>query len=208
MTIKKKLGLGIASAALGLSLIGGGTFAYFNDIETSENSFTAGTLDLALNPNPIHENVGNLKPGDTILRNFSLQNSGSLDIQSVLLKTAYTVTDANGDNGNVDFGDHVRVNFLQNEGHPEWWLDDDSYTVVASKTLKELSTMNPDDLAVELEDVLWWDYEQDGIPSGGSDNLTIQYEFVDNNADQNIFQGDSLNLTFEFEAEQEAGEAK
>ena len=38
MGIKKKLGLGVASAALGLSLIGGGTFAYFNDIATASQS--------------------------------------------------------------------------------------------------------------------------------------------------------------------------
>ena len=31
MSIKKKLGLGVASAALGLSLIGSGTYAYFSD---------------------------------------------------------------------------------------------------------------------------------------------------------------------------------
>ena len=46
MGIKKKLGLGVASAALGLSLIGGGTWAAFNDAATINNHFAAGTLDL------------------------------------------------------------------------------------------------------------------------------------------------------------------
>ncbi|MCL6570669.1 MAG: M73 family metallopeptidase, partial [Bacillus sp. (in: Bacteria)] len=32
MSIKRKLGMGAASAALGLSLIGGGTWAAFNDM--------------------------------------------------------------------------------------------------------------------------------------------------------------------------------
>ena len=50
MSLKKKLGLGIASAVLGISLIGGGTFAYFSDTEVSNNTFAAGTLDLAVNP--------------------------------------------------------------------------------------------------------------------------------------------------------------
>ncbi|MCU5397508.1 CalY family protein, partial [Bacillus toyonensis] len=31
MSLKKKLGVGVVSAALGLSLIGGGTYAYFSD---------------------------------------------------------------------------------------------------------------------------------------------------------------------------------
>ena len=35
MSLKKKLGLGIATAALGMSLVGGGTYAYFNDVETN-----------------------------------------------------------------------------------------------------------------------------------------------------------------------------
>ncbi|MGR9633880.1 TasA family protein [Bacillus cereus] len=31
MTLKKKLGMGIASAVLGAALVGGGTFAFFSD---------------------------------------------------------------------------------------------------------------------------------------------------------------------------------
>ena len=53
MTIKKKLGLSVATAALGLSLIGGGTYAYFSDQEVTQNTFAAGTLDLAINPTTI-----------------------------------------------------------------------------------------------------------------------------------------------------------
>lgn len=207
MSLKKKLGMGLASAALGIALVGGGTFAYFSDTETSNNVFAAGTLDLAVNPSTIID-VKDIKPGDWMNRTFNLKNSGSLDIAKVLLDTSYTVTDAKGDNGNADFGEHIVVNFLKNDGHPEYWGDDDSYTVVYKKTLKQLSNMTPDDLAVELEDVLWWDYEQDGIPAGGTDHMRVQFEFKDNGQDQNIFQGDSLKLEWKFTAEQEAGESR
>lgn len=54
--------MGVASAALGLSLIGGGTFAYFSDKEVSNNTFAAGTLDLTLDPKTL-VNIENLKPG-------------------------------------------------------------------------------------------------------------------------------------------------
>ncbi|PHD39103.1 cell division protein FtsN, partial [Bacillus toyonensis] len=47
MSLKKKLGVGVVSAALGLSLIGGGTYAYFSDQVVTNNSFAVGTLDLA-----------------------------------------------------------------------------------------------------------------------------------------------------------------
>ncbi|WP_312503886.1 TasA family protein, partial [Bacillus luti] len=69
MSLKKKLGMSVASAALGLSLIGGGTFAYFSDKEVSENTFAAGTLDLSIDPQVIID-VDKIKPGDQIERDF------------------------------------------------------------------------------------------------------------------------------------------
>lgn len=48
--MKKILGLTIA-VVLVIGLVAGGTFAYFSDIETTtENVFTAGTIDISLNP--------------------------------------------------------------------------------------------------------------------------------------------------------------
>ena len=87
--MKKKLGLGVASAALGLSLIGGGTFAYFNDTATVNNQFAAGTLDLDVvkgGDGEINFDLRNMKPGDTAKRYFILENSGSLSIKDVMLK--------------------------------------------------------------------------------------------------------------------------
>jgi spore coat-associated protein N len=89
MSIKKKLGLGIASAAIGLSLIGGGTWAAFNDTATINNHFAAGTLDLVVGKVNAAANfdLGNMKPGDSVKRVFTLNNAGSLAIKEVLLNT-------------------------------------------------------------------------------------------------------------------------
>ena len=38
MSIKKKLAMGIATGALAVSMIGGGTYAYFSDSETNNSS--------------------------------------------------------------------------------------------------------------------------------------------------------------------------
>ncbi|MBH9967985.1 TasA family protein [[Bacillus] enclensis] len=87
MSIKKKLGLGVASAALGISLVGGGTWAAFNDTATINNHFAAGTLDLEVgkvNAAPNFD-LGNMKPGDSVKRVFTLNNVGSLAIKEVLL---------------------------------------------------------------------------------------------------------------------------
>jgi spore coat-associated protein N len=204
MSLKKKLGLGLASAALGISLVGGGTFAYFNDVETSNNSFAAGTLDLTLNPTEMF-NISNMKPGDRMFKRFSLKNDGSLNIKDVLLSTDYTVTDANSNN-TQDFGNHIEVTFLEYEG--EWdgttpldqWDDQIGDQIVTKMTLKELSNLKPADLAT-VANLL-----PDGsLGSGDTVYLTVQLKFLDNGKDQNQFQGDSLALKWDFTANQEAG---
>ncbi|MBM7553662.1 CalY family protein [Thalassobacillus pellis] len=197
MSIKKKLGMGVMTAAMGLSLIGGGTYAYFSDSAEASGSFAAGTLDLSADPTTIID-VENLKPGDTMLRSFDLVNGGTLDIASINLDTSYTVTDANGNNVD-DFGKHIRVNFLINADK----LD----VPIFSTTLNELQSMSPD--VIEGNIFGAWFAERGGnLAAGTSDKLYVQYEFVDNGQDQNQFQGDSLELKWTFEGKQGAGEAR
>jgi spore coat-associated protein N len=88
MSIKKRLGLGAMSAVMGLSLIGTGTWAAFNDIESVEAKVGAGELNLnlaELNNGPINFEISNLKPGDFMTRNIVLQNTGTLAIKDVLM---------------------------------------------------------------------------------------------------------------------------
>ncbi|WP_017796438.1 CalY family protein [Oceanobacillus kimchii] len=195
MDIKKKLGTGIASAVLGLTLIGGGTYAYFSDSVTTNNTFAAGTIDLGMDPTEIIS-VDNIKPGDVITRDFELQNNGTLDIEKVLLDTDYTVVDANGDNSE-DFGDHIRVEFLYNADK----LDE----VIYETTLAELKEMTPE--AVN-ENVFYPLLGEQGLPVDSIDDLVVQFQFVDNGEDQNQFQGDSLELSWTFTALQTEGEDK
>ncbi|WP_369900546.1 TasA family protein [Bacillus manliponensis] len=193
MSLKKKLGMGVASAALGLSLIGGGTFAFFSDKAETNNTFAAGTLDLSVDPTTI-VNVGNLKPGDTIKRDFKLENKGTLDIKKVLLKTDYKVVDAKGDN-KEDFGKHIKVTFLKNVDKHE--------TIVKQTTLDKLKG---DTLTAVDNDLSAWFWDEKGISAGKNDKFTVKFEFVDNKKDQNEFQGDKLELKWTFDAQQEAGE--
>ncbi|MGV2940369.1 TasA family protein [Mesobacillus sp. LC4] len=114
MSVKKKLGLGVASAALGLSLVGGGTWAAFNDTATINNHFAAGTLDLEVGRNhPYHVlnfDLANMKPGDSVRRIFKLSNAGSIAIKEVLLDT----TAANFVNGTdaVNGGENTDEEYL------------------------------------------------------------------------------------------------
>ncbi|WP_047153174.1 CalY family protein [Aneurinibacillus tyrosinisolvens] len=198
MSIKSKIGMALATTALGAALIGGGTFAYFSDSVQTNAAFAAGTLDLNAAPTTIID-VNNIKPGDWMNRSFDLKNDGSLDISKIDLKTDYTVTDANGNNAGEDFGKHIRVNFLINA--------DKADGVIWYTTLDQLKNMTPDAIAGNF----WsqWFGERGGkLAAHSSDKLYVQYEFVDNGQDQNKFQGDKLELKWTFDGKQGAGEAK
>ncbi|GAA0591611.1 biofilm matrix protein CalY [Virgibacillus siamensis] len=195
MGIKKKLGLGVMSAALGVSLLTGGTYAYFSDSEQTNNTFAAGTLDLAVEPTQIID-VGNLKPGDYVVRDFELKNSGTLDIEKVLLNTDYQVIDAEGNNTG-DFGKHIQVEFLYNADK----LDE----VIYKTTLADLKGMSPEAVSKEVFSPA---LGEGGLPSGELDDLVVKFKFVDNGEEQNQFQGDSLELQWTFNAKQEAGGEK
>ena len=194
MNIKKKLGLSVASAALGFALIGGGTFAYFSDEEITNNSFAAGTLDLSVDPMAII-NLDNLKPGDSMVREFSLSNDGSIKIENVFLETDYTVTDE-GDNNTDDFGKHIQVNFLWNWGQES--------EPIFETTLYELKEMDPDVVKRDIWDPLW--EEKGGLDTEETHDFWVQFEFIDNDEDQNMFQGDGLQLEWIFNATQGDGE--
>ncbi|HEY4431942.1 MAG TPA: TasA family protein [Paenibacillus sp.] len=200
MGIKKTLGLGVASAALGLSLIGGGTFAYFSDTATSTSTFAAGTLDLNSDPSVI-VNLDKLKPGDTIKRDFKLNNDGNLDIGSIVLKTKYDVNDVGGNNNGVDLGQFIQVEFIQNKDKSGNFIPD---IVVYKTTLAELKNLTPD----LVEKLPFIGNEASGIKAGTSDSFTVQFKFVDDGKDQNIFQKDVLTLTWDFFAKQTAGVAR
>lgn len=195
MDIKKQLSMGLMSAVLGVTLLAGGTYAYFSDSVETNNTFAAGTLDLAVAPTEII-NVDTMKPGDSFIRDFELQNNGTLDIGKVLLETDYTVNDANGDN-TEDFGEHIQVEFLYNADK----LDE----VIYETTLAELKNMKPE--AVN-EHIFYPLLGEKGLPVGDTDDLVVKFNFVDNGKDQNQFQGDSINLTWTFNAQQTEGEQR
>ncbi|HAM79477.1 TasA family protein [Ornithinibacillus bavariensis] len=194
MSFSKKVSKGILTAALGFSLMGGGTYAYFSDTVEVNNTFAAGTLDLSVNPETI-VNVTNLKPGDEISREFTLTNNGTLDIHRVLLNTSYEVNDALGDNTD-DFADHIKVTILYNQNN--------ATVQVMETTLSELSKITPDITAVDT--FVGGEKVPNGLKPGDINKVIVLFEFVDNGEDQNQFQGDALQLKWQFVAEQTEGQ--
>ncbi|WP_459500455.1 TasA family protein [Bacillus sp. C1] len=197
MSLKRKLGVGIMSAALGLSLIGGGTYAYFSDQVVSKNTFAAGTLDLAMQPTTSLD-LENLKPGDKILKKFNLTNSGTLNIKDVMMKIDYTVNDLKQNNRTDDFGKHIKVQFLL-----DW---DPAKAPVYETTLAELKSQSPEIASKEVFHSKW--AETNGLKPGKMDWFWMKFIFEDNGMDQNVFQGDSIALKMEFQANQTEGQER
>jgi len=79
--VKKILGLTVA-ALLVMGMVGGGTWAYFTDTETSvDNSLTAGTLDLNIDSGDIPVTTftaSAVAPGDSGSGSSTLENVGSM----------------------------------------------------------------------------------------------------------------------------------
>lgn len=108
MSFKKKLTMGALSATLGISLVAGGTWAAFNDIEENTASLATGKFDLTVGEydGAYQFNVSNLKPGDSMKRLIKLDNNGSLAIKDVLLSIdKMDFTDYVPQEGEPGFGD-------------------------------------------------------------------------------------------------------
>lgn len=116
MAKKRSIRLGVLSGALGLALIGGGTWAAFNDVETANAVYSTGELDLSAKENSGAINLSNLKPGDRIKKEFNFENKGSLAINQVLMSLDYSQfqdgASAGGKNTAEEFLSQFQVSVL------------------------------------------------------------------------------------------------
>lgn len=190
MSLKKNLGLSIATAALGISLVSGGTVAYFNDIEETENAFSAGKLDIQLmdkdGNSEVDLKITNMKPGEQIDHVIQIFNEGTLDVKDVKMNVEFTdITDANGDNGSEKFADHILVNIERQDSNKvitDWIPLTKIGNIIVAENLKPRSGNN------------------------NSIRLKFTFKFNDNGGDQNTFQGDSIDFKLIFEASQKSEE--
>lgn len=223
MSLKKALGMGVASAALGISLIGGGTFAAFSDTETAENSYAAGTLNLelkklngsALGSGVFESKLANLKPGDSVTKKFLLTNAGTLSIKDVFFQATYENGDYKdgNDSGNPlrakidskylgaaftnsadEFADQIKVEVYG--GDPV--ANPSHSNRVWEGTLKDLKTKWTPDITSETSN-----HSLPALPVD-TDGVTIKFTF--NKDAGNKFQGDTLSkIKFQFNAVQFSG---
>lgn len=204
--MKKILGLTIA-ALLIIGMVGTTTWAYFSDTETStENTFTAGTLDLELTDASEDGTdsetqtwvFANMEPTDTGGATLTV-NSKAGSIDGYVDLSTISVTDAEGTNpesetsGGNGLSDLLTVHmFFDVDGDGVYEVGDgdtDIYGTSASYAV--FSGM----AAI---------YDMDYALSGGSTTyITLNYEWV-SSANDNDAQGDVTTFTFTVELDQNA----
>jgi spore coat-associated protein N len=215
MSIKKKMGLGIMAGALGVSLIGGGTWAAFNDVETTSNTFAAGTLDLVVGEaTKMDFTVTNLKPGDTFTKRLVLSNNGSLDINQIKI---HATKEENGWKNEDELGLETKIgpgaglnteeDFLSQ--FKVWISPENTNDYVYEGTLAALTS------GVGVDELTNTDANTVGFAAGSVDKVfDVKVEFVEDSTTfedsrlhkQNKYQGESSKLKFVFEATQMPGE--
>jgi spore coat-associated protein N len=208
--MKKIIGLTVA-ALMVMGLVGGGTWAYFSDTETSmTNLFTAGTIDLTVNGGDVNVNMlipTDIAPGDDDEDSpgtLSLKNVGSITGNLTISTTAANNTEsigstefeADGDAG--ELGGYVQISV---------WIDvntDGTYDVGSDIRLDSDGSAYTSG-ALEYDTIdsygskTWTDCYI-GMATFSSDedvNLMVEWQFPDS-GDQNDAQGDEVSIGFTF----------
>lgn len=192
-----------------LASVGGGTWAWFQDTETSaNNSLTAGTLDLnvdGVNTEVNTFSVSNVAPGDSGNGSTELSNVGSLDGElDVYLHYVYST----GGTGPTEFEDgvsHMGDNaqmaiYLDVDKSGDWSTGDIGLkydgTTYTNPTALDYSKMK------NYSQVTWDAVETLG--AGAADDFIIEWQ-IPGTVDNEI-QGDEVHFKITFTLEQAAAD--
>ena len=193
----KKILISLMAIALVVGLVGAGTVAYFSDTETStNNTFTAGTLDIGLSPTTI--DWTNKKPGDTGTNTQTITNNGTLPVSNITATTSVTESDGAGDGVMLD--DYIVMNTA-------------TLTIAGGSPINLLALMTDTNSggiggtgAIELDEFLAqfdtvFNSQTVALDLTETAVLNLAWTFVDS-GDQNNAQGDSVVVDITFVAAQ------
>jgi len=202
--MKKILGLTIA-AFLVMALVGGGTWAYFSDPETStDNSLTAGTLDLNINGGNTAVttfSATNVAPGDSGSGSSVLANVGSLSGELDISFSVITNTPGAGgteyEGGSGELGGEAEIAVYIDVDQSGDWSSGDIGLKSDSTTYSHPTALNYATIDSYGSDS--WDAVE-AMAAPASDNFTILWR-VPTTAGNDI-QGDSVSFDVTFVLEQ------
>ncbi|MDP2741325.1 MAG: TasA family protein [bacterium] len=212
------ISLSIIGAVVAMAV--GGTVAYFNDTETSVgNTFTAGTIDIAIdgsNPWTQSHNIGDLKPGETGYINLDITNVGQNPVN-----VSKNLSNWNENTGSTGYACTITGGSVSSE--PECA----AATANSNTDLNNVQTQIVYDLSVKVyatagdTNLIWWqDIYTDAegqtlsqvypssttyvalgmIPVGGHMKVTQSYHFKETAG--NEYQGDTLSFDITIKGEQ------
>jgi len=169
-----------------------GAVALFTNSETNpSNTFSTGTLDLAINPATAMYTVSNMAPGDVEYSGIQLTNSGTLELRYALTTTA-------DGNSSLDEQLDLTIDVVTGAGVDTTW-----YT--ADDVVGEANIYGPDGV---LSSAAIGDPTQ-GADSGdrtlaASANERLRFKATLPLSTGNSYQGTSCTVSFVFDAEQTA----
>jgi spore coat-associated protein N len=203
--MKKITGL-IITALLIIGLIGGGTYAYFSDTESSEdNTLTAGTLDLNIRGGDTAVatlTVSDVAPGDSGSANDTLSNVGSMDGELDIATSAVTNTPGSGgtqyEGGSGELGASAQIALYLD-------IDQSGGATAGDVGLKSDATTYDPTGGLDYDEIddyasLSWDAVIATMVAGATDDIMILWQ-VPTGAGNEI-QGDSVSFDINFTLEQ------
>ncbi len=204
--MKKILGLTI-SALLVIGAVGGGTYAFFTDTESSpNNTLTAGTLDLNIDGGDIGVttlSVGNVAPGDSGGDNSTLTNSGSLSGELDISTSAAANTPGGGggeyEGGSGELGASANITMFIDVDQDSAWSSGD-IGLKSDNTTYSHPTALAYDTIDNFASKSWNAVET--MVATASDDFTVLWE-IPTDVD-NTIQGDSVSVNVTFVLEQAA----
>ncbi len=182
--MKSKILISIMTIALVASLAGTGLYALFSDTETSTgNTFTAGTLDLSIaaGTGALPFTFTNMKPGDIVSNTIIVTNVGSLG-GTLYGRCSYT-----------ELVDPIPLSDLGDVLDVTSWNDPQMGAPInPGMTLKAFVAQTG--VTVTGFGGTWMPYGTLASTATGTFDMTVTF----NTAAGNQYQGDSIDMTFEF----------
>ncbi len=210
--MKKILGLTVA-ALMVMGLVGGGTWAYFSDPETTENNvFTAGKLDISFGANvSVPFSVSNFVCGQTMSGSITIVGTGSSINSTLALVTGAFSEPA--ESQPAEFPTDMTENEVAGElqitvtvpdlefTQDEWGADLKPWT--ADDTGEDLNS-DPDVIYTGPVSGLTAGAKKCAMEVGDSItySITVSFPADPTGADDNVWQGDGVEFNFTWTANQ------
>ena len=228
----KKILFSLMTMVLVIGLVGGGAFAYFSDTETStNNNYTAGTLDLEVNnENPwasaIWTSPDNVAPGDPeVVVTVVLENSGSIGSKLVgvrgidLTEIDNGWNEAEGPGSNNNIADYIvisTIGYTESTSGTDIWIESSGYfdddgnwhssgMLAWYETVYSSSPLKLSDFVDDFAMVFWignWEPTADYLPPNNAFDQKVKFGFTFDPAAGNDYQSDRATFKIRVEAYQ------